>query len=191
MTTILDRMPRIADGALTAAQKSAAAAFRELRGVDISGPFVPLLRSPELMARVQAVGEFLRYRNALGNPLSEFAILIVARRWSQNTEWAIHKPIALKAGVSADIAQAFEDGRRPDAMSEDQALVFDFEAELERSLGISDATYARAQNRFGEQGVIELTAIFGYYRLLAMVMNVARSEAPDGPRLKSLPERGK
>ncbi len=184
-----DRMPRLADEALTAAQKSAVAAFRELRGVDISGPFVPLLRSPELMARVQAVGEFLRYRNALGNPLSEFAILITARRWSQNTEWAIHQPIALKAGVSAEIAQAIEDGRRSESMSEDQALIYDFEAELERSKGVSDATYARAQKRFGEHGVIELTAIFGYYRLLAMVMNVARSEAPDGPRLKALPER--
>ena len=189
MSEIFDRMPRLADEALSAAQRAAQKTFRDLRGVELSGPFAPLLRSPELMAKVQAVGELLRYRNCLGNPLSEFAILIVARRWSQNTEWAIHQPIALKAGVAPEIIQAIEDGRRPEAMSEDQALVFDFEAELERSHGISDATYERAQKRFGDQGVIELTAILGYYRLLAMVMNVTRSAPPAGPRLKSLPER--
>jgi 4-carboxymuconolactone decarboxylase len=100
----MDRMPPLADDAMTPAQKAAAEQFRALRGVDLDGPFVPLLRSPGLLQVLHQVGLHCRYNNALGLRLSEFIILNVARRYDQSVEWAIHAPIAEKAGVTAKAA---------------------------------------------------------------------------------------
>ncbi|HEX5629325.1 MAG TPA: hypothetical protein VFX72_07110, partial [Usitatibacteraceae bacterium] len=125
-------------------------------------------------------GEYLRYKSALPPRLSEFAILIVARRWNQQYEWHVHRPIAERAGVPVGHAQAVAEGRRPDDMAADQAVVHDFLQELQANRGVSDATYGRAVELFGERGVVDLCGICGYYSTLAMVMNVARTPLPEG-----------
>jgi len=182
-------MPPLAPEACSEAQRRAAAAFRAARGVEPFGPFQPLLRSPEVLVHASALGEYLRYRPAIGPMLSELAILIVAREWTQDFEWCVHYPIALKAGVRKKIADAIADARRPEGLSGDEAIVYDFSLELHRNKRVCDATYARALDRFGEQGVIDLTAINGYYTFLAMTMNVARTAVPaDGEKLPRLPE---
>ena len=132
------------------------------------------------MLRASDMGMYLRYGSALPLALSEFAILIVARFWSQQVEWHIHHPIALKAGVAAETAQAIADGRRPETMSADEALVYAFSTELQGNRAVSDATYAAVVARFGERGAIDLAGINGYYALLAMTMNVARTALPGG-----------
>ncbi|MHB2210648.1 carboxymuconolactone decarboxylase family protein [Methylobacterium sp. CM6257] len=177
--TSTERMPEIPAERLSAAQAEAAAAFAAERGVPVFGPFVPLLRSPELMLCASRMGLYLRYGSALPLRISEFAILIVAREWSQPVEWAIHHPIALKAGVAPETAQALAEGRRPDTMSADEALAYAFSTELMRNRAVSDATYAAVVAHFGEQGAIDLTGINGYYALLAMTMNVARTALPE------------
>lgn len=111
--TSAERMPEIPDGSLSPAQAEAAAAFRAERGVPVFGPFVPLLRSPELMLCASRMGQYLRYGSVLPLRISEFAILVVAREWSQPVEWAIHHPIALKAGVAPETAQALAEGAAP------------------------------------------------------------------------------
>jgi 4-carboxymuconolactone decarboxylase len=175
-----NRMPPIPADKLTDAQKKAVAEFKTARGADISGPFVPLLRSPEVMSRARAMGDYLRYKSALPPRLSEFVILIVARHWSQQYEWSTHDAIALKAGVNAEIVKAIAEGRRPERMADDETILYDFCDELQRNQSVSDATYARAVSKFGEQGVIDTVGIVGYYSLLAMVLNTARTpvEAP-------------
>lgn len=178
--TSTERMPEIPAESLSAAQAEAAAAFAAERGVPVFGPFVPLLRSPELMLCASRMGLYLRYGSALPLRISEFAILIVAREWSQPVEWAIHHPIALKAGVAPETAQALAEGRRPDTMSDDEALAYAFSTELMRNRAVSAPTYTAAVARFGEQGVIDLTGINGYYALLAMTMNVAQTALPEG-----------
>ena len=175
-----DRLPAIPSDRLTPAQVQAATAFEAERGVPVFGPFVPLLRSPELMLCASRMGQYLRYGSVLPLRISEFTILIVARAWSQPVEWAIHQPIALKAGVAPETAQALAEGRRPATMSADEALAYDFSIELTQNRAVSDATYAAAVARFGEQGVIDLTGINGYYALLAMTMNVGRTAVPEG-----------
>jgi 4-carboxymuconolactone decarboxylase len=147
------------------------------RGALIS-PFVPLLRSPELMGHVQRMGEYLRYRSAIGLQLSELVILITARHWSQQVEWAIHVPIALREGIAQGVIQAIADGVRPDGMDADQSLVHDFCVQLHRDQHVSDAAWSAAVEQFGEQGVVDLIAINGYYTLLAMVMNAAQTAVP-------------
>src|SRR5215831_9972595 len=115
-----DRMPPIPADRLTEAQKKAAELFAEGRGYAIRGPFVPLIRSPEVMLRAKAMGDYLRFKSALGPKLNEMVILIAAREWSQQYEWNAHHPIALKEGLRPDIAEAIADGRRPSAMAEDE-----------------------------------------------------------------------
>jgi len=184
-----NRLPPIAPEDYTEEQKAAAATFFASRNMEVFGPFSILLRSPDVLVHASALGQYLRYRTQLGARLSEFAILVVARHWTQDYEWHVHYPFALEAGVKAATAEAIADGRRPENMEADEAAVYDFNMELFRNKRVSDATYARALKIFGEQGVIDLTAINGYYSLLAMTMNVARMPiSAAGKKLPRLPE---
>ena len=184
-----DRMPPIPAEKLTETQKKAIAEFKAARSVDISGPFVPLLRSPEVMNRARAMGDYLRYKSALPPRLSEFVILMTARRWTQQYEWNAHEPLALKGGLSADVVKAIAAGRRPDRMADDEDAVYTLWDEVQRNQSVSDATYARAVAKVGEQGIIDTLGITGYYTMLAMVMNTARTPLPAGvtPGLAPLP----
>jgi 4-carboxymuconolactone decarboxylase len=168
---------------MTDAQRQAAAELSAGPRGSVIGPFIPLLRSPEFMSRLQKTGEYLRYHGKLGPRLNEFAILITARQWTQQFEWSAHYPLALKAGLRADLADAVADGRRPIGMADDEEIVYEFCDELFRTRGVSDATYSRAVAKFGEQGVIDMVGVAGYYSLLAMVMNVARTPLPEGSEL--------
>jgi 4-carboxymuconolactone decarboxylase len=153
------------------------------------GPFIPALRSPAFMQRLQALGEYLRYEQVLEPRLREMVILMTARTWTQQFEWHVHHPLALRAGLPQAVTDAIAEGRRPGDMTEDEAVVHDVVTELERNRSVSDATYARAVTRFGEQGVVDLVGTVGYYSLLAMLMNVARTPLPAGaePALAPLP----
>lgn len=174
-----DRLPPIPAAQLTPAQREAVDAFKTARGGDITGPFHPLLRSPELMMRTRAMGDYLRFRSALPPRLSEFVILMTAREWMQQYEWNAHYPIALKAGLRKDIADAVGEGRRPSQMAADEAALYEFCQELHRNKTVSDATYAQAVAAFGEHGVVDAIGISGYYSMLAMVLNTARTPTTD------------
>ena len=184
-----DRMPPIPAEKMTAAQRAAVAEFKAARSVDISGPFIPLLRSPDVMNRARAMGDYLRYKSALPPRLSEFVILLTARRWTQQYEWNAHQPLALQGGLSADIVNAVAEGRRPDRMADDEEAVYTMWDELQKNQSVSDATYARAIAKLSEQGVIDVLGITGYDTMLAMVMNTTRTPLPDGvkPPLQVFP----
>ena len=155
--------------------------------MDVFGPFVPLLWSPELMIRTSAMGDYLRYQSAFPPHLSEFLILVASRLWSQQYEWSLHRPIALQAGVAGAIVDAIAEGRRPEDMSEEQEILYDFATELIERGSISDTTYSRALAKFGEKGVVDAAGITGYYTLLAMILNTARTlPEPGGPLLPPL-----
>jgi 4-carboxymuconolactone decarboxylase len=184
-----DRLPLISDDKLTEAQKKAVAEFVSIRKRAIFGPFVPLLRSPELMVHAAAMGDYLPFRAALPPKLSEFIILIVAREWTQEFEWSAHYPRAIKAGLDPEIARAVAEGRRPAKMSEEEEIVYEFSTELHRSRSVSDVTYSRAVARFGEEKMMDMVGLNGYYTFLGMVLNVGRTPAPKDyvPMLAPLP----
>ena len=182
-----ERLPPVPAASYDAAQAQAARDFEAARKVAPTGPFLMMMRSPELMTAARSLGDYLRYKSAIGNTLSEFVILVTARAWTQEYEWNVHAPIALKQGIAQAKVVAIAAGRRPDAMSDDEAVCYDFTTELLRDRKVSDATYARALKRFGEKGVVDLAGIGGYYSLLSMEMNTARTD-PGGPlRLPKLP----
>jgi len=186
-----DRMPPIPKAKQTAAQRAAALELAATPRGGVIGPFVPALRSPEFMARLQRLGEYLRYHCALGPRLTEFAILLTARAWTQQIEWSIHAKAARAAGLSSATIAAIAAGRRPAGLEADEAVVYDFFAELEGARSVGDATYARARAALGEQGIVDLVGVAGYYATLAMLMNVARTPLPRGrrPPLKPLKAR--
>jgi 4-carboxymuconolactone decarboxylase len=174
-----DRMPLIPFEQMTDLQKKhAEEIIKGPRGA-LYGPFIPLIRSPELMDRAQRMGEYLRYNSAIGNKLSELVILIVSRRWTQQFEWDTHEPIALKVGISPETVKAIREGRKPASLTEDEQVVYDVTYELDATKDLSDVTYKRAVDRFGEQGVIDMVGIQGYYTFLAMIMNAAHTTVAD------------
>ena len=183
------RLPAIPPDQYTDRQKQAAADFLAARKVPVFGPFEPLMYSPEVMSQARAMGDYLRYKSGIGNTLSELAILVTAREWTQDYEWHVHAPLAARAGIRPDIIEAIRDGRRPPGMSEDEEIVYDLSSELHRNKRVSDRTFARAEQRFGKPGVVDLVGINGYYTLLAMELNAARYPLPkDGTPLPRLPE---
>jgi len=183
-----DRLPTIAPENYTPDQKQAADEFMAARKRAVFGPFEPLMYSPEVMTQARSMGDYLRYHSAIGNTLSEFVILISAREWTQDYEWYVHAPIALAAGISADKIAAIKEGRRPEKMSNDEEMVYNFSTELHHNKSVSDVSFKRVEQRFGKKGVVDLTGINAYYTLLAMQMNVAQYQAPGNvPLLPKFP----
>ena len=184
-----ERLGTVPTDKMTPEHHAARDAFKKARGMDVFGPFLPLLWSPDLMLRLSALGDYLRYQSAFPPHLSEFIILLASRLWSQQYEWSLHRPIALQVGLDGTVVDAIAEGRRPRAMSEEQEILYDFAMELVEQGTVSDAVYDRAVARFGERGVIDAIGIIGYYTLLAMVLNTARTTPEAGtPPLPSLQE---
>ena len=172
-----NRMPPIPADKLTPAQQKAVAEFEAARGT-VSGPWAVILRSPEMMNRARSLSDYLRFNSSLPPRLSEFVILITAREWTQQYEWNAHYSLAMKGGLSPEIAKAVAEGRRPEKMAEDESALYDFCIELHRNRSVSDATYARALARFGEQGLVDAVGLSGWYTLVAMILNTARTPLP-------------
>ena len=174
-----NRMGPIPTDQLTEQQTKALAAFVGARGQP-TGPWIVMLRSPEVMTRARGLSDYLRFQSILPGWLREFVILMTARHWSQNYEWNAHYKIAADEGLSPDIAKAIAEGRRPAGMVEEERILYDFCTELMANQGVSDVTYARAIDRFGEQGVVETVSLMGYYTMISMLLNTARTPLPPG-----------
>jgi 4-carboxymuconolactone decarboxylase len=183
-----DRLPTIPPAQYSPEQKQAAAEFEAVRKVPVFGPFEPLMYSPAVMSQARAMGDYLRYKSAIGNTLSELAILLTAREWTQDFEWSVHYPIALKAGIRQDVADAIAEGRRPATLGADEEIVYDYAMELLKNKQVSNLTFERAKTRFGARGVVDMTGIVGYYTFLAMQLNAAQyPPAKDAKKLPRLP----
>ena len=146
----------------------------------LGGPFNVWLRSPGIGDCVQRLGEEIRFRSSLPSKLNELAIIITARFWTSQYEWHAHCRLALEAGLDPAIAQDIAEGRRPVSMDADEATIYDFSHELHETHDVSDATYKRAHERFGERGVFDLIAVNGFYGFVSMCLNVDRTPLPAG-----------
>jgi len=189
-----NRMPEIPADKLTEAQKKALDQFASKRGgPPVRGPFLALLRSPDVMTPAEILGEYLQFKTVLPPKLREFVILITARQWTQDTEWNSHVNIAVKDGLTPEIAKALAAGQRPPGMADDEAAVYDFCDELHRNQSVSDPTYAKALTKFGEQGVVDIISVNGYYTWFAMIMNSVRATPftpiPGMPTLAAFPRQ--
>jgi len=139
---------------------------------NLNGPFLGWIFSPEFAQHAQRLGAFCRYQTGLPLRLSELAILVTAARWQAQAEWYIHHPIAVEAGVPAQLAEAIRTGSEPVFDDADDVLIHAFATELYETRRVSDATYRNAVERFGHTVVINLVGLLGYYTLVAMTLNV-------------------
>jgi 4-carboxymuconolactone decarboxylase len=172
-----DRLPLPTE--LTADQQAALERISAGPRGKLIEPFIPLMRAPELMTRLQLVGEYLRFGSGLPGHLIELVILTVARRWNQDYEWGHHAPLARAAGLDEHVIAEIRDGRSPVSGPDDVLAVWQFVTELDEHHGVTDPTFDAALRHVGDTGVVELTATVGYYTTLAMTMNVARTPVPD------------
>ena len=144
------------------------------------GPLRAALHRPELADKWQQLGEILRYRTSLPPRLSELAILVTARCWNSQLEWQQHHGAALKGGLSPAVIDAIRDERRPEFASADEEAVHDYCLELHQSRKVSEKTYRRALELIGVLGVVELTALIGYYTMVAMTLIAHEIPLPEG-----------
>jgi 4-carboxymuconolactone decarboxylase len=185
-----ERMPAMDVAAMDEQQRKAAEEMTNGPRGGVKGPFVALLRSPELMDRLQRVGEYLRFQSSLNARISEFAMLIVSREWTQQFEWRTHVPLARKAGLSQAVIDCLADARRPIGLAADEQAAYDLLDELLRTKGVSQVTYQAAVNVFGERGVIDLLGVAGYFTAISMLMNATHgppSAQDDVPLLTPFP----
>jgi 4-carboxymuconolactone decarboxylase len=181
-----ERLPLPARDIMDAAQQAAADAIINGPRKAIFGPFVPLLQTPALMEHIGKVGETLRFKGTLSDPVRELVICVVAREVGNQFEWQTHSPLAVKAGVPEAAVAAIGAGRRPQGLSDELRCATDFAAELMLRHGVSDGTYAEAVAQFGQAGAVELTALVGYFTMVCWVMNVARTPGPAGSHAPGL-----
>jgi 4-carboxymuconolactone decarboxylase len=188
-----DRLPPIPPDKMTPAQKKAAADYKAIRGSEPGGPpWAVIMRVPELLVPALQIRMHYLNSSAINPRLTEFAILIGARQWTNNFEFNAHTNAAKQAGLKPDIIDAIVEGRRPDHMAEDEEALYDFCVELQHNQSVSDPTYAKALAKFGEPGVVEIAGIEGYYTFLAMIMNTARVTVSGNtkPPLERFPRLG-
>jgi 4-carboxymuconolactone decarboxylase len=173
-----ERMPPLDPAQMDDAQRRAAEVLINGPRKGVIGPFIALMRSPELVDRMGRVGEYLRFQSAIPARLNELAIAITAHHTSNAFEWVLHVPLAEKAGVARETLEAIGRGERPARMAQDEAVVHDFVIELLRTSFVADARYDAAVALLGERGVVDLVATVGYFVAVCLVMNVAGTPAP-------------
>ena len=161
------------------------------RGV-LVGPLRAALHNPTLADRWQRFGQVLRFETSIPTYLNELAILVTARRWNSELEWAIHAGDAARAGLNPAITDAIRTCDLPDFAGDAAAAeIYEFARQLQQTGNVADNAYAAIVARWGELGAVELTAVIGYYSMVAMTLNVHRVPLPDGMEvdLPATPDR--
>ena len=172
------RFSRLTPEQMTPRQREVAGEITAGPRGEVRGPFIALLHNPELAARLQRLGEHLRWEGKLPPKLKELAVLVTARRWSCQHEWVMHSKLALEGGLGAGIIDDIRLGHEPGGMSDEERAVYQFCREVHDSGRAGDAAFAAIEKRFGLDGALELIAINGYYSLMAMVLNNAGLPLP-------------
>lgn len=170
-----DRFPPIPPEKYNAEQRAKVDEHMKTRDGVGGGPYIVLLRSPEAYLRTAHLSDYLRFKSPIGLKLTEFVSLISAWHMKARFQYGARYNGSLKNGVSEDTLKAIAEGRRPENMPEDEAIAYDFCTELHVNKYVSDTTFAKAVKKFGEQGVVDMTAISGYYAYIAMITNMART----------------
>ena len=146
----------------------------------IGGPFDAWLLSPELSHRLRGLGVMLWERTSLDRGLVELAISITGRHWEANVEWAAHAPRAIEYGIAPEVLDAVLAGRRPECAPAEQQLLYDVCMSLHREHALPEPLYGRAVRTFGEQGLVELIGVIGFYTLVSMTLNAFEVQVAPG-----------
>ena len=149
-------------------------------GGPAKGPFALWLRTPELADKANAFGSYLRHQTSVPQRLVELAVLVVARTYTAQYEWHAHAAHADKVGLDPALVEAIRTRREPVLEKEDEQVVHAVATELTVDRTLSDATYTRAVAVLGEQTVLDLVTIIGFYTMVAVVLVSFDVDIPDG-----------
>ncbi len=171
------RFPPLRPDQLTPAQKEWADSIAQPpRNAKFTNPpYRAYIRNPELAQKLQAISDYVRWNSALPPRLSEFAILITARQWTQQYEFSAHYPLAIKGGLDPKVAADLAAGKRPEGMKDDETALYDLSVALYRDKNVSDEVYDAAMAKLGEHGVLDAIAVMGYYDLVSMTLHTIRA----------------
>lgn len=175
-----ERFPTLSADQWTPEQRRLAEALARSPRGSVRGPYVPLIYSPDLADRMRHLGDFIRFEGVLPPRMKEIVILVVARHWSVEFMFAIHRQNSAELGLERAVVDAIAQGRRPAALTPQEAAAYDAARELVRSARIGDAAFAALRQHFDERGAIELVSFVGYYTALAMILNTAGIAPPAG-----------
>jgi 4-carboxymuconolactone decarboxylase len=172
------RFPQLTLEELNDQQRPLAEEIMKVSSIGLAGPYNPMLRSPVMADRLFRLLDYLRFNTSVPRRLNEFAILIQGRLWTSQVEWYAHYPLAIKAGLSEQVAADLKEGRRPRGMRPDEELVYDLCMELSTAHVVSDATFGRARKLLTDQQIVDLIAVSGTYITVAMLLATAEEGAP-------------
>lgn len=145
-------------------------AIAQSRGT-VGGPWLALLHSPEMAQRTMHLGSYVRFESTLDHKVLEFTALVAARELDCKHEWAAHVNHAQKAGVSLETIRMVHQKKGAEIFSSEDAQIVSFVREMIQTRRVSEPTFQAIFNRFGEKGMVELTATIGYYAMLACTLN--------------------
>ena len=184
---IRERLPLIADDQLDADQRRVAQALKNGPRNGVVGPFIPLLYAPNISERIEPLGSELRFFGTLDRRVHELIVCLVAATTRNKFEWAVHVPAALSLGVSEQQIDAIRSGQTPQDLAVNEAVAFEFATSLMASNEVSDELFDAATAHFGQSGVVELTAVIGYFVMMCWILNVAGTPAPPDSTVPPLP----
>ncbi len=189
--TAQDRFPPLSLDELSPEQKAYAESIaKPPRNANYRNPpYAVFIRNPELAKKVEAISDYVRWNTGQPARLTELAIMITARHWTSHWIWRSHYRAAVRGGLDPSVGADIAAGKRPTAMKEDEAILYDYATEMYRTKAVADATYATAVKAFGERGLITLVATMGYYDMVAMTLITAKAVPPkeeDVPQLVAL-----
>jgi 4-carboxymuconolactone decarboxylase len=176
------RFPRPTMEQLAPEQQAVAAEVLKQSSAGLGGPYGMLIKSPELLKRYLLMTDYLRQKTSLPHRLNEMAILLEARLWDAQYEWWAHEPLARKAGLADAIIEDIRAGKRPATMQPDETIVYDVVTELLNKRQLSDTTFAAAKQTLGEQQVVDLVAVTGFYVMVSTVIIAGQIAIPDNAR---------
>ncbi len=144
------------------------------------GPLRAVIHSPELAERWSRLGEFLRYRTVLPRRLNELAIIVTGRRWSSQLEFHVHAAEGIAAGLDPSAVEAIRLGQPPLLPDEEEREIYEYARQMQQTGQVPDELYRAIERRWGPRGVVELTAVIGYYTMVSMTLNAHGIPLPDG-----------
>jgi len=181
----MPRIPLISpESSLTPEQRRVVDAILGKRGGKIPGPFRLSLHCPAITEVWHPLGETLRLKSNFPLRLSELGILMAARSMDCDYVFNAHASIALENGLSKAVIEALAANTRPVFAKPDEEAIYDYCRELHEQHAVSDQTYARALELFGVPGVVELTALFGYYTMVSMTILAHQMPVPEDAKFR-------
>jgi 4-carboxymuconolactone decarboxylase len=180
MTASNSRLGDIDPAKLTPAQKRVYDVIVAGPRGRVEGPLRVWLTSPDFAERAQNLGTFCRFGSSLPPRLSELAILVTGAHWEAGFEWWAHAPLGIKAGLDPAAVEQIKHGKTPDLSKADEAVVYAVANDIWRTKRVSQTNYKRAIEVLGQQAVVELVGLIGYYALISITINAFEVEVPAG-----------